>query len=170
MDDLVYGIEIRAPLKKVWEEITRLGTVQPWYYKMLLDTQLAPGAKLRYYSPDRRRVFILGEVVESKPPYRLVHTHQFTELPGEPTLVTWQLDEISGGVRVTVTHSRYTDQVKAQKKAKGGWPLILESLKATTEGQPLPGKMKMVHLMMRLFMFMAPRAMLVENVERRSRS
>ena len=169
MDDLVYRIDIRAPIKTVWDEITRLGAVQPWYYNMVLDARLTPGSKLRYYSPDRRRIFIIGEVVEASPPHRFVHTHQFTEHPGGPTLVTWELHEIADGVRVTVTHSRYTDQLKARKKAKGGWPLILDSLKATAEGHPLPGTMKTIHVMMRLFMFMAPKATLADNVERRMR-
>jgi uncharacterized protein YndB with AHSA1/START domain len=88
----VVSIEIAAPVQKVWDEITKTGRIQRALYNTVLDSTLQPGAKLRYYSPDRKRVFIVGEVVEVVPLRRFVHTFVMMLRPEPPTLVTWTLE------------------------------------------------------------------------------
>ena len=88
----VASIYIDVPVDRVWEEITKTGRVQRALYNTVLETELRPGARLRYYSPDRKRVFIVGEVVDVQPPRRFSHTYWFTMWKGGgPMLVTWEL-------------------------------------------------------------------------------
>ena len=74
----VISIHIDVPRERVWDAITRTGEVQRALYNTVLETRLEPGARLRYYSPDRRRVFIIGEVVTVDPPRKFAHTYWFT--------------------------------------------------------------------------------------------
>ena len=65
MQDQVVSIEINVPRQRVWDEITKLGRVQRAVMNTLLESALVPGAKMRYYSPDKKRVFVVGKVVAS---------------------------------------------------------------------------------------------------------
>ncbi|MEX0906987.1 MAG: SRPBCC domain-containing protein, partial [Gemmatimonadota bacterium] len=130
----VASIHIDVPVERVWSEITKTGRVQRALYNTVLETELRPGARLRYYSPDRSRVFIVGEVVAVDPPRMFSHTYWFTMWKGGgPTLVTWLLEAEAGGCRVTVTHSGWTAEHEAAEKTGAGWREILGLLKQDLE-------------------------------------
>lgn len=162
----VLSIEIQAPLQRVWDEITKTGQIQRALYNTVLETDLTPGSRLRYYSPNKKRVFIVGEVVEVAAPKKLSHTYKFTQSDEPPTLVTWKLEEIPGGCRVTLTHSGWTEEHKAPEKVKAGWQEILGLLKTELETGDIPFKTKLVYGMMGMMMFMLPKSTRTEEVER----
>lgn len=166
-EDHVLSIEIRVPIQRVWDEITKTGRIQRPVYNTVLETELVPGARLRYYSPNKKRVFVVGEVVEVDPPRRFSHTYVFAMDPEEETLVTWELEEIPGGCRVTLTHSGWTGEHKRYEKVAAGWREILELLKAELETGDIPFKTKLLYGVMGLFMFMLPKSTKAEEVERR---
>lgn len=70
----VVSIHIGVPVQRVWDEITKTGRIQRALYNTVLESDLQPGSPLRYYSPDRKRVFVVGEVVEVDPPRKFAHT------------------------------------------------------------------------------------------------
>ena len=157
LPDQVASIHIAVPVERVWAEITKTGRLQRALYNTVLETDLEPGARLRYYSPDRKRVFIVGEVVAVEPPRRFSHTYWFTMWKGGgPTLVTWELAEEAGGCRVTVTHSGWTAAHEAAQKTGAGWREILGLLKQELETGTLPLKTRMMYSVMNLFMFAMP--------------
>ncbi len=166
MQDHVLSVDIMVPRQKVWDEITKLGRVQRALMNTLLETGLTPGAKLRYYSPDRKRVFIVGKVVEVVTGRKFSHTYMFTTRPETPSLVTWELQEIPGGCRVTLTHSGWTDQAKTHKSVVAGWRQILDVLKVELETGDIPFKTKMLYGMMSAFMFMMPKTTTVAEIEK----
>lgn len=166
MQDHVLSIDIMVPRQKVWDEITKLGRVQRSMMNTLLEAALRPGAKLRYYSPDKKRVFIVGKVVAVEPPRRFSHTYMFTQRAETPSLVTWELQDIPGGCRVTLTHGGWTDQVKTHKSVVAGWRMILDGLKVEMETGDLPFKTRLIYGMMSAFMFMMPKATKTAEVER----
>jgi len=166
MQDHVVSVDIMVPRQKVWDEITKLGRVQRAVMNCLLESALVPGAKLRYYSPDKKRVFVVGKVVEVTPPRRFSHTYMFTFRPETPSLATWELEEIPGGCRVTVTHSGWTDQIRTHKGVAGGWRGILDVLKTELETGDIALKTKLVYGMMNAFMFTMPKATTVAEVEK----
>jgi uncharacterized protein YndB with AHSA1/START domain len=166
LKDHVVSIDIGVPRQRVWDEITKLGRVQRSVMNCLLESTLQPGAKLRYYSPDKSRVFVVGEVVECTPPRRFTHTYRLLMHSESPSLVTWELQEIPGGCRVTVTHSGWTDQVKTHKGVVGGWRQILAALKQELETGQLPFMTRLVWGMMGAMTFMLPKATKVEEVDK----
>ncbi len=153
----VASILIEAPIHRVWDEITKTGTIQRALFNTVLESTLQPGARLRYYSPDRKRVFVVGEVVEVEPPTRFVHTYIFTMKPGPPTLVTWDLDETPQGCRVTITHSGWTEAHEDVDKQIAGWREILGLLKAEVETGSIPLKTRMQYALMGMMSFMLPK-------------
>jgi uncharacterized protein YndB with AHSA1/START domain len=166
LPDHVISIHIAVPRQRVWDEITKTGRVQRALYNTVLEMELRPGSRLRYYSPDKKRVFIVGEVVEVDPPRKFSHTYMFTTRVEPMTLVTWELKEEKGGCRVTITHSGYTTAHKAPEKVKAGWTEILNILKIELETGDIPGKTKVMYTVMNWFLFMMPKSTKTEEVDR----
>ena len=168
LPDHVTSIHIAVPVQRVWDEITKRGVVQRSLYNTVLDCDLTPGSRLRYYSPDRSRVFIVGEVVEVVPLKRFSYTYTFTTWKtGAPTLVTWELAEEAGGCRVTVTHSGWNTDHKAPHKTASGWQEILGLLKRELETGDIPLKTKAVYRVMNWFLFAMPKTTKTEYIDKR---
>jgi len=166
LPDQVLSIDIKAPIQRVWQEITKTGAIQRAVNNTVLESAMTPGAKLRYYSPSKKRVFVVGEIVEVAPPRRFSHTWKFTMSPDSPTLVTWDLAEVPGGCRVTLTHSRWTDAAKMYKRVGGTWREILRLLKLEIETGDIDLKAKMTYGMFGAFEFMLPGTTTVEHANR----
>jgi uncharacterized protein YndB with AHSA1/START domain len=162
----VVSIEIAAPVQKVWDEITKTGRIQRALYNTVLESTLRPGAKLRYYSPDKKRVFVVGEVLEIDPPRRFVHTYVLMLRPEPPTLVTWTLEETPSGCRVTIAHSGWTEAHAGEKSTMAGWKEILAILKAEMETGDIPLMTKLTYAVMTPFSFLMPASTKVEEVEK----
>jgi uncharacterized protein YndB with AHSA1/START domain len=165
IDDHVLSIEIKASVQRVWDEITKTGAIQRALYNTVLETSLTPGSRLRYYSPDKKRVFIVGEVVDVVPPTKFSHTYMFTQNPEKPTLVTWELEETADGCKVTLTHSGWTTEHKAPEKVAAGWKEILALLKQDIETGQIPLKTRILYRLMGAFMFMMPKTTKVGHVD-----
>lgn len=166
LPDHVISIHIAVPVQRVWDEITRTGRIQRALYNTVLESELTPGSRLRYYSPDRKRVFIVGEVVEVEPPVRFSHTYTFTTWkPAPPTLVTWELAEEEGGCRVTITHSGWTSAHEAADKTGAGWREILGLLKQELETGRIPIRTRIMYRVMGWLMFMMPKTTTREHAD-----
>lgn len=166
LPDQVASIRIEVPRERVWSEITRTGSVQKALYNTVLDTELRPGARLRYYSPDRKRVFIVGEVVSVDPPRSFSHTYWFTTWKsGPPTIVTWELEDEGDACRVTVTHSGWTEEHDKPEKSGAGWKQILGLLKHELETGDIPLGTKFMYGMMGMFMFAMPASTKTEYID-----
>jgi uncharacterized protein YndB with AHSA1/START domain len=166
LPDQVLSIDIKAPIQRVWQEITKTGAIQRAVNNTVLESAMTPGAKLRYYSPSKKRVFVVGEIVEVTPPRRFSHTWKFTMSPDGPTLVTWDLTEVSDGCRVTLTHTRWTDAHKMYKRVGGTWREILRLLKLELETGDIDLKARMMYGMFGAFEFMLPRTTTVEHANK----
>jgi uncharacterized protein YndB with AHSA1/START domain len=164
LPDQVLSIDIGVPVERVWREITKTGTIQRAVNNTVLESSLTPGSKLRYYSPSKKRVFVVGEVVEVAPPRRFSHTWKFTMSPDDPTLVTWELAAIPGGCRVTLTHSRWTDRAKSYKSVGKTWAEILRVLKVELESGDIPFKTKLLYRVFGALEFMLPKSTTIEHV------
>ena len=166
LKDNVYTIDIAVPRQRVWDEITKTGRIQLAMNNTVLEGQLTPGSKLRYYSPDKKRVFVVGEVVEVTPPARFSHTFKLLMQPEEPTLVTWELEDTTSGCRVTLTHGGWTNQVKLHKGTGDGWVRILGRMKLALETGDIAWSTKLLYAVMGATMFMLPKGTRVDEVTR----
>lgn len=168
-DAHVISIDIAAPVDRVWAEITKTGSVQRPLYNTILDSTLEPGSPVRYFSPDRKRIFVIGRIVDIDPPRMFSHTYMFTTKDEPATLVTWELEPSGSGCRVTVTHSGWTEAHSNAEKSAAGWREILGLLKAEVETGQIPLKTRMMYAMMNSMMFIMPRSTLAANAEERIR-
>lgn len=167
LPDQVLSIDINVPVNTVWHEITKTGAIQRALNNTVLEGALTPGTKLRYYSPSKKRVFVIGEVMEFVPPTRFVHTWKFTMGADDFfTLVTWELAAVAGGTRVKLTHSRWSDAAKSYKNVAKTWAEILRLLKLDLETGDIDLKTKLMYGMFGALEFMLPKSTSVDSVSR----
>lgn len=153
----VASIFIDAPVEIVWEEITKIGSLQRPLYNTILTSDMKPGSRLRYASSNGSRVFVVGEVIEVTPPNRFVHTYVMTLDPDPETTVTWELAAEGDGCRVTLTHSGWTNEHTTMDKTGKGWVEILGLLKSEIETGSIPFKTRLTYKAMALFSFALPK-------------
>ena len=76
-------------------------------------------------------------MVENDPPHRLVVTWRTPS--GEASRVTYLVEPHEGVVKLTVTHDGLVPGSEMDRGIRGGWPVVLSSLKTLLEtGQALP--------------------------------
>ncbi|WP_052684272.1 SRPBCC domain-containing protein [Lentzea aerocolonigenes] len=162
--ELLHSIVIAAPIEKVWAEITKLDGKQRAMMDAVLDSKLEPGAPLYYRSTDGKRVFVVGRVIEVDPPRLLSHTQRLTMRDDPWTVVSWELEEIDGGTRVTLRNSGWPADVKRLDKVDTTWRTILTTLKQVVENGDVGAGLKFQYAMMRAFMWAMPSGTKTENV------
>lgn len=166
MIEKAFSIDINAPITKVWDEITKTSSPQRAMFDTLLEIDLRPGGKMRYRTANKKAIPVWGEVIEAQRPHRLVHTFAFGGVDDAPTTVAWDLKEIPGGCRVTVTHSGFPSETKTYKSVQSVWPAILGRYKSILENGTIPLSTRMQYAMMGAMSFMMPKGMRTENVEK----
>lgn len=162
--ELVHSIVIAAPIEEVWAEITRLDGKQRAMMDAVLDSTLDPGGPLYYRSPDGKRVFVVGRVVEVDPPRLLYHTLRLTMRDNPWTAVSWQLEEVDGGTRVMLRNSGWPEGVKRLGKVDSTWKGILVALKQVVETGDVGSGLKVRYALMRAFMWAMPAGTKAGNV------
>ena len=162
--ELLHSIVIAAPIEKVWAEITKLDGKQRAMMDAVLDSELKPGAPLYYRSTDGKRVFVVGRVVEVDPPRLLSHTQRLTMRDDPWTVVSWELEEVDGGTRVTLRNSGWPADVKRLDKVDTTWKTILAALKQVVESGDVGAGLRFQYAMMRAFMWAMPSSTKSENV------
>lgn len=165
MIEKVFSVDIKAPVERVWQEITRTNARCRPMFGTMLFMKLEPGAPMRYRSMDGKHTFVAGEVVEVKAPNRLVYTFVFANLSDAPTLVTWELTPTATGTRVTVTHSRFEGETKTWKMVYKSWPKILGLFKRVIETGDVGVVTKYTHWLMGVVSPILPKSLRTEVVE-----
>ena len=103
-----------------------------------------PGSQWEHQrADDTRTVDIVGKVVESTPPRRLVLTWarpKEAEDDSKHSRVTFDIEpQVDGVVRLTVTHEDLERDPQMLAGISGGWPKVLSNLKTLLEtGRALP--------------------------------
>ena len=153
----VFRIVIRASAQAIWDAITkpewteRYGYGGRAVYDLTIGGSFAMEANGQMKSLGLPDKIIVGEVIESDPPRKLVQTwHPLFDAAtiAEPhTRLTYEIKEHQGGIcTVTITHDvtgapRVAGMVSGvgdPTKGGGGWPWTLSDLKSLLEtGQPM---------------------------------
>ncbi len=165
MPDLKQSIEIKAPIEKVWAEITKLRDKQRWQIDTILESSMQPGDPLFYKSEDGKRTFVVGRVVEVVEPTRFAHTFVLTVRNDEPTLVVWELEARGAeSTRVLLTHTGWKPDVKNLNRVDKTWAGIVAGLKTVMETGNIGIGDRVKYLFMRPFMFALPARTKTERV------
>lgn len=133
----VYVTYIRTTPEKVFEAITTPEICRRyWGHENLSDW--TPGATWQHVRDNEERpVEIVGTVVETDPPKRLVITWSAASKAGDPdeeSRVTFEIETTDAGmVRLTVTHDQLQPGSGMAQGIGKGWPLVLSSMKSFLE-------------------------------------
>ena len=141
----VYVTYIETSAAKVWQaiidpEVTR--QYWPGPHENVSDWQ--PGSSWAHRRGDvAQTVDVVGKVVESTPPQRLVMTWarpREAETIEKHSRVTFEIEPLGDRVvRLTVIHQDLEQDSDMLKSILNGWPLVLSNLKTFLEaGRPLP--------------------------------
>ena len=99
---IVKTIFLAAPPQAVWDYLTDKDKLGTWYHPAK-DT-LAPDADYTLIKKGESAAVIWGKVLAFDPPRKLVTTFCIPPFGEKETTVTWDLNAVTGGTRLTVTH------------------------------------------------------------------
>jgi uncharacterized protein YndB with AHSA1/START domain len=138
----VYQVFIRATPEQIWDAITKPEFTEKYFHGTRADFDLRPGGHYRSLMGDSEEVMVDGEVLESDPPRKLVHTWRshWADLAAEdPSRLTWEIEPQEGGTALlTVVHDQLEGAPKTAAGVAGGWMRVLSGLKTLLEtGEPL---------------------------------
>lgn len=159
-----FRVTIRAPIHKVWAELTRTDSVLPFFFNGVCRTPgLEVGAPIRMQTKDGKYTSVVGDVIEFDPPHRYAHTFRFTNQDDPPCVVRYVLKEVDGGTEFTLINEGVPAGTKTEKYMTSGGKFITENLKSLVEtGKPtLGGRFALVA--MGLFAAFTPKESLSEN-------
>jgi uncharacterized protein YndB with AHSA1/START domain/DNA-binding transcriptional ArsR family regulator len=133
-----YVTYIESTPEKVWNALTDVDlTAQYWGHRNVSDWQVGSGWEHQRLD-DTKTVDVVGVVVESTPPKRLVITWNGPDSTTEPSQVTFDIEPHGGTVRLTVTHENLANAAD-HRAISGGWAAVLSNLKTLLEtGHVLP--------------------------------
>jgi uncharacterized protein YndB with AHSA1/START domain len=146
----VYVTYIATTPEKVWQAFVDTDVMRQYWVGPKSDcvrvnvSDWKPGSRWEHQREDDvRTVDILGKVVESDPPRRLVFTWarpNEAEDSSKHSRVAIDIEpHIDGLVRLTVTHEDLERDPQMLAGISGGWPMILSNLKTLLEtGRALP--------------------------------
>ena len=135
----VYVTYIRASAQQVWQALTDADlTARYWGHANVSDWQ--PGSTWEHRRADGSgHVDVVGKVIETEPPTRLVITFEDSpDASREPSVVTFLVEPHQDIVRLTVTHENLPNRAMLDG-ISAGWPAVLANLKSLLEtGEVLP--------------------------------
>ena len=132
----VYVTYIAATPEKVFDAITRPELARRyWGHENVSDW--TPGSDWRHVrANDERTVELVGKVVETSPPTRLVITWANASQAADPdaySRVTFDIEPYDDMVRLTVSHDELEAGSGMANGIQKGWPVVLSSLKSFLE-------------------------------------
>jgi uncharacterized protein YndB with AHSA1/START domain len=136
----VYVTYIHSTPERVWHALTDATmTGEYWGHSNVSDWQA--GSSWEHQRTDGSGIAdVVGTVLESRPPSRLVITFAAPSAgpDDDPSTVTFDIEPYQDIVRLTVTHEDLADR-EEYDAASAGWPAVLANLKSLLEtGKVLP--------------------------------
>ena len=146
-DALITEIHIEAPPERVFQAISDEREQRVWWDKKdgnlrNWEMDARSGGKWRFSTTKTSmningvsQFACNGEILEYDQPRALAYTWiaNWHSDKSRTTVVRWELTPKNGGTLVKVTHSGLAHEDVARKDYQGGWPGVVERLKAYME-------------------------------------
>ncbi len=135
-NDFIYTTYIKTTPEKVWEALTNPEfTHQYWGHNNISDWK--KGSEWKHVSADGSDVKMVGKVLESNPPKKLVISWCSKANPADESQVAFDISTMDNDmIRLDVVHSNLS--VEMGRGVSAGWPRVLSSMKSFLEtGKPL---------------------------------
>ena len=134
--EYVYVVVIAKPPEDVWKGLTSAEFTRQYWHKTEVSSDLTVGSTIEFMTEDGH-VGCEGEILNVDHPAELSFTWQFPRNPEtskEPhSRVTFQLEPIAAGTRLTVVHDQFPEDSKMYELVRPGWPLVICGLKTLLE-------------------------------------
>jgi uncharacterized protein YndB with AHSA1/START domain len=130
---ILASVEIAAPPERTFRALVSEEIVRWWVRPGVFDTSewtgdIRPGGGWRSSGIGGGRPYGLeGEFLEIDPPRKLVHTWHLVGTPVAPTTVTYLLEQVDCGTRVTLRHEGFLSP-EACSATCIGWETSFERL------------------------------------------
>ena len=136
----VYVIYIASTPEKVFKALTDPQQSARYWFGYEVTSAWKVGAAFSLVKDGKP--WDTGKVLEYDPPRRLSYSFhpEHDGLENErPSRVAFDLEEINGQVKLTMTHDGFDEASRVLPRIQTGWPSILSSLKSLLEtGNELP--------------------------------
>ncbi len=142
--DVVAGVQIEAPLDRVFAAFTDPREILHWWGDAAHDRitewvpSVDPGGRFRAVGvmPDGKPFVVDGEYLEVSSPHRFVHTWKDNRdhAHGLVTTVSCHLEAREGGTHLTLRHTDFHGNAAALERHVKSWPPVLDALARFAEG------------------------------------
>jgi uncharacterized protein YndB with AHSA1/START domain len=133
----IYVTYITTTPEKLWNALRDGSMTRQYWGNRINDSDWKVGSKWQHRDiDDPKLVDVVGKVVESDPPRRMVLTWAFPAdevRPEAHSRLTFELTPFGDAVRLTVTHEDFEPGSEMLQKISYGWPIVLSSLKSLLE-------------------------------------
>jgi uncharacterized protein YndB with AHSA1/START domain len=130
---LLASVEIAAAAERVFRALASEEITKWWVRPGVFDTRewagsVRIGGRWRAAGMTRGEPYVQeGEFLEIESPRRLVHTWEGAGTPAQPSTVTYLLERVDGGTRLTLRHTGFVSRDRCQAFAIG-WETSFERL------------------------------------------
>jgi uncharacterized protein YndB with AHSA1/START domain len=135
------SVEIGAPAKRVFRALSSEEVIHWWVRSGVFDTRqwtgdLRVGGRWSASGVAMGKPYSLeGEFTVVEAPRRLAHTWKSVGSPEAPTTVSYRLDEVEGGTRVTLHHTGFSITEVCMNTAIG-WETSFDRLAQLLGAEP----------------------------------
>jgi uncharacterized protein YndB with AHSA1/START domain len=141
-------VEIAAPAERVFRALTDPRELVAWWgspetyraHKWEADFRVGGTWRVEGKGADGHPYSVHGQFLEIEAPRRVVQSWQHDWDAGHPvTKLTYTLDDVAGGTRVTVRHEGFVKRSEACSSHARGWERVLAWLEGYLENVARPG-------------------------------
>ncbi|UYQ94661.1 SRPBCC domain-containing protein [Chitinophaga horti] len=139
-------IQISAHAERVWEVLTKPEYTKQYMFGCVPETDWQPNSPILWKGvfDGVEMTAVKGHIVQVRPGHHLSYTvidpnnQEIPDVPENYLTVTYDLQELNGETRFTVTQGDYSKVANGEARfkdseAEGGWQAILEQIKSVAE-------------------------------------